>query len=90
MQQGNDILWQKRKICVYLSESIHISIMRTNIIINDDLMNKALKASGSKTKRATVEKALKLLIRIKNQQKIKALKGKLTWEGDLDLMRSDI
>ena len=53
-------------------------------------MNKALKASGSKTKRATVEKALKLLIRIKNQQKIKALKGKLTWEGDLDLMRSDI
>jgi len=64
--------------------------MRTNIIIDDDLMNKALKVSGTKTKRATVEKALKLLIRIKNQQKIKALKGKLTWEGDLDQMRSDI
>ena len=70
--------------------NIHIIVMRTNIIIDDDLMNKALKVSGTKTKRATVEKALKLLIRIKNQQKIKALKGKLTWEGDLDQMRSDI
>ena len=64
--------------------------MRTNIIIDDKLMKRAMDVSGAKTKRATVEKALNLLVRIKNQQKIKALKGKLTWEGDLDIMRSDI
>ena len=66
------------------------SNMRTNIIIDDKLMKRAMDVSGAKTKRATVEKALNLLVRIKNQQKIKALKGKLTWEGDLDIMRSDI
>lgn len=66
------------------------SNMRTNIIIDDKLMKRAMDVSGAKTKRATVEKALNLLVRIKSQQKIKALKGKLTWEGDLDIMRSDI
>jgi Arc/MetJ family transcription regulator len=47
-------------------------------------------ASGTKTKKATVEKALTLLIRMKNQENIRTLKGKLNWEGDLDTMRADI
>jgi Arc/MetJ family transcription regulator len=64
--------------------------MRTNIIIDDELMKKAMIVSGSKTKKATVEKALSLLIRMKNQEAIRALKGKLNWEGDLNQMRSDI
>jgi Arc/MetJ family transcription regulator len=63
--------------------------MRTNIVIDDDLMTEALDISGNRTKRETVEEALKLLITLKNQAKIRALRGKLRWEGDLDAMRSD-
>ena len=63
--------------------------MRTNIVIDDDLMTEALDISGNRTKRETVEEALKLLITLKNQAKIRALRGKLRWEGDLESMRSD-
>ena len=63
--------------------------MRTNIVIDDDLMTEALDVSGNRTKRETVEEALKLLITLKNQAKIRALRGKLRWEGDLESMRSD-
>jgi Arc/MetJ family transcription regulator len=63
--------------------------MRTNIIIDDKLMAKAINASGYKTKKETVEEALKLLIAMKNQAKIRKCRGKLNWEGDLDKMRTD-
>lgn len=62
--------------------------MRTNIVIDDKLMERALKSTGLKTKREVVEEALKLLINIKSQSKIRELRGKLRWEGDLDDMRS--
>lgn len=58
--------------------------MRTNIVLDDCLMNAALKIGGLKTKRATIENALKLFIQIKGQQGIKELKGKIRWECDLD------
>ena len=63
--------------------------MRTNIIIDDSLMNEALKLSDLKTKKAVVEEGLSLLIRLKKQQRIKSLRGKLKWEGNLDDMRLD-
>ncbi|MDZ7725683.1 MAG: type II toxin-antitoxin system VapB family antitoxin [candidate division KSB1 bacterium] len=63
--------------------------MRTNIIIDDDLMHKALKLSDHKTKKATVEEGLKLLIAVKSQSTIRKYRGKLKWEGDLDSMRTD-
>jgi len=63
--------------------------MRTNIIIDDDLMTKAINASGYKTKKETVEQALKLLITMNNQAKIRKYRGKLNWEGDLGRMRTD-
>ena len=63
--------------------------MRTNIVIDDDLMTEALDVSGNRTKRETVEEALKLLIALKNQAKIRSMRGKLRWEGDLDAMRTD-
>ncbi len=63
--------------------------MRTNIVIDDKLMKKALKISGLQTKKAVVEEALKLLINIKNQKALSKLRGKLTWEGDLNRMRTD-
>jgi Arc/MetJ family transcription regulator len=58
-------------------------------VIDDDLMQSALKASGIKTKREAIEEGLKLLVQIKNQEKIKAFRGKLTWTGSLDEMRED-
>ena len=63
--------------------------MRTNIIINDDLMNEALKLTDLKTKKAVVEEGLKLLVQLKKQEKIKSLRGKLQWDGNLEQMRLD-
>jgi|TARA_B110001454_G_scaffold212295_1_gene228947 Arc/MetJ family transcription regulator len=61
--------------------------MRTNIVIDDDLMTDAIKATGLSTKKEVVELGLKLLVKRNKQQAIRALRGKLQWEGDLDEMR---
>ena len=61
--------------------------MRTNIVIDDQLMESALKVSGLTTKKDVVEQGLKLLIKKSQQQGIRRLRGKLKWEGDLDEMR---
>ena len=61
--------------------------MRTNIVIDDQLMADALKATGLSTKKEAVEEGLRLLIRRNRQQEIRKLRGKLKWEGDLDEMR---
>ena len=63
--------------------------MRTNIVIDDKLMSLALKTTGLKTKKEVVEEGLKTLIKIKSQSKLKALRGKLKWEGDIEKMRVD-
>ncbi|MGZ5014935.1 MAG: type II toxin-antitoxin system VapB family antitoxin [Methylobacter sp.] len=63
--------------------------MRTNIIIDDALMADVLKATGAKSKREAVELGLKALLMLKQQEGIKAFKGKLKWEGDLEQMRTD-
>lgn len=65
----------------------HGCLMRTNIVIDDELMAKAIKASGLKTKKEVVEQGLKLILQRSNQQAIRELRGKLRWEGDLDEMR---
>ena len=61
--------------------------MRTNIVIDDELMADALEATGLHTKREVVEQGLRLLVRQNEQQAILKLRGKLKWEGDLDEMR---
>lgn len=63
--------------------------MRTNIVIDDRLIADAMKASGSRTKRETVELGLKTLLRLSRQGAIRNLRGKLDWQGDLDAMRRD-
>jgi len=63
--------------------------MRTNIVIDDDLMDEALKVSRLKTKKDAVEEGLKLLVQRKKQENIKNLRGKLQWKGNLEDMRSD-
>jgi len=62
--------------------------MRTNIDIDDKLMGDVLKATGLRTKKDAVELGLKTLIRLKKQENIRALRGKLTWTGNLDEMRT--
>jgi len=63
--------------------------MRTNVVIDDELMESALKASGLKTKKDAIEEGLKLLVQVKGQKKIKSFRGKLKWTGNLDEMRLD-
>ena len=63
--------------------------MRTNIVIDEELMKQVLKLTGLKTKRAAVEQGLKTLLRLKQQEQIRKYRGKLHWEGDLDTLRRD-
>ncbi|MEE8397665.1 MAG: type II toxin-antitoxin system VapB family antitoxin [Desulfobacterales bacterium] len=63
--------------------------MRTNIVIDDELMHEAMTLSQLKTKKAVVETGLRLLVQIKKQEQVKNLRGKLKWDGDLDTMRLD-
>jgi Arc/MetJ family transcription regulator len=63
--------------------------MRTNIVINNELMDQAMAFSGLKTKKETVESGLKLLVKMKQQEQIRKARSKLKWQGNLEEMRSD-
>ena len=63
--------------------------MRTNIVIDDKLMTDATRATGAKTKREVVERGLRILLDLRKQEQARQLRGKITWEGDLDEMRTD-
>ena len=61
--------------------------MRTNIDIDDALMEDAQKVSGGATKKQTVEEALRLMIRMRRQEEVGAAFGKYRWKGDLSRSR---
>ncbi|MGA2427995.1 MAG: type II toxin-antitoxin system VapB family antitoxin [Candidatus Acidiferrum sp.] len=61
--------------------------MRTNIEIDDRLMAEAMRSCRCRTKRATVEAALRLLIQTKSQAGMRRLRGKVDWQGDLEESR---
>ncbi len=61
--------------------------MRTNIDIDENLIQEAMKLTGITTKKAAVETALKKMVSLKKQERLKELRGKLKWEGNLDEMR---
>jgi Arc/MetJ family transcription regulator len=63
--------------------------MRTNIVIDDELMRDTLRATGLKTKREAVETGLRMLLKLSKQAQIRRLRGKLNWQGDLNAMRVD-
>jgi Arc/MetJ family transcription regulator len=64
--------------------------MRTNIVIDDELMKKAIRASGAKSKREAVDYALRLVVRVAEQQRLlRETRGKLHWDGNLEEMRRD-
>jgi Arc/MetJ family transcription regulator len=63
--------------------------VRTNILIDDKLMEDTLRATGLKTKREAVELGLRTLLRLRQQEEIRRFRGKLNWQGDLEAMRTD-
>jgi Arc/MetJ family transcription regulator len=63
--------------------------LRTNIDLDDDLIAKAMRASGAKTKREAVHRGLEALIRNADQRKMLKFRGKVAWEGDLNELRRD-
>ena len=63
--------------------------MRTNIVIDDELLRDAMQATGATTKRQVVELGLASLIRLKEQERIRGLRGRLRWTGDLEAMYRD-
>ncbi len=62
--------------------------MRTNIDIDDKLMAQAMRASDQSTKRGVVEEGLRLLVRTRRQTRIRKWRGKVAWEGDLEISRA--
>ena len=74
-------------LCVPGLPEVHS--MRTNIEIDDKLMKDALRATGAKTKKEAVELGLRTLLDLRAQEKARELRGKITWEGDLNVMRTD-
>ena len=63
--------------------------IRTNVVLDQELVDEALALTGLKTKRAVIEEALRTLTRLKRQENIRALRGQLHWEDDLDKLRTD-
>ena len=60
--------------------------MRTSVVLDDQLMSEALEITGLKTKRAVIEEALRTPVRLNRQERVRALRGKLEWEGSLSAM----
>jgi len=56
---------------------------RTNIVLDDELVQLCLELTGLKTRRKLIDYALKELLRHENQKKILELKGSIKWEGNL-------
>jgi len=63
--------------------------MRTNIVIDDELMEQAMKVTGSRTKKEAVELGLRTLLQLGRQAAVRDLKGKVDWQGNLAQMRKD-
>lgn len=73
--------------CVLDVTTVHN--VRTNIEIDDKLMKDALRVTGAKTKKEAVELGLRTLLDLRAQEKARELRGKIAWEGDLNVMRTD-
>ena len=70
-------------------ETTGVHIVRTNIVIDDQLMSETLQVTGLRTMREAVELGLRTLLRLRKQAEVRKYRGKLQWQGDLDVMRRD-
>jgi Arc/MetJ family transcription regulator len=62
-------------------------MVRTNVVLSDALVREAMELTGIRTKRALLDEALRMLVRVRKQERILELFGTVDWEGDLDAMR---
>lgn len=62
--------------------------IRTNIVLDKQLLDAALQSTGIKTRRELIEYALRELVRHKQQRRLLTLKGAIQWEGDLETLRA--
>ena len=60
---------------------------RTNVVLDEILVEKCRKATGIKTQKELLDYALRELLRHEDQKKILELKGRVHWEGDLEHWR---
>ncbi|HBA84006.1 MAG TPA: DUF2191 domain-containing protein [Verrucomicrobia bacterium] len=63
--------------------------MRTNVVIDDELMNRAVHSGGYRTKKSAIEAGLRVLIQVNSQKELRKLRGQIQWRGKLDEMRKD-
>lgn len=76
-------------MCIFFRIFTHqIHFMRTNIELDDTLVQQAIKLSKLKTKREVVQEALKNYVAWMKKKELLALRGHITWEGNLKEMRS--
>jgi Arc/MetJ family transcription regulator len=61
--------------------------MRTNVVLDESLVEKAKALTGIKTTRAVIDEALRVLIQLREQNQVRDLRGRIPWEGDLALLR---
>ncbi len=61
--------------------------MRTNIVLDEELVEQAKSLTGIKTTRALVDEELRVLIQLRQQGQVRELRGRLHWEGDLASLR---
>jgi len=59
----------------------------TRLTVEKGLVQEASLLTGIESEREVVEEALRLLVRMRRQEAVRALRGKVTWEGDLNAMR---
>lgn len=63
--------------------------VRTNIVIDEELIQRAMRITGAKSKRAAVDEALRELVRRDDRRKATLELEGIGWKGDLDEMRRD-
>jgi Arc/MetJ family transcription regulator len=61
--------------------------MRTNVVLDEELLKRAKELTGIKTTRQVIQEALETLVLLREQANVRNLRGKLNWEGDLGTLR---
>jgi len=62
---------------------------RTNIVLDEELVEKGMRLTGITTQRSLIDHALRELVRRKEQKKVLRLKGRVNWEGNMDELRAN-
>ncbi len=65
------------------------AVVQTTLDIEESLLSKAMQETGEATQSGAVEAALRYLLQMRAQARIRDLRGQVHWDGDLDSMRLD-